>query len=366
MGGGGLGGNGGVANAGPFSVKGTGGGGAGLGGALFERGGTLNLIGTTFTNNGATGGAAGHEFAVAGDATAGKGSGGAIFIYDASFGGTATANAPSGAPIFSGNSAQINADVAGTLSGPKLSPTKTTVTAAGGTYNGKAYAATVTVTGSGTITGSPTVDYFNNTTGTDLGSTAPINAGNYTVTAVYAGDATHTGSTGTATFTIKKAALTVTADNQTIIIGEALPAFTASYSGFVHNETSSVLGGTLSFSTTYTAGSPPGTYSITPSGLTSGNYAMTFAPGTLTVLSLSQATNNLLALVDSSNLASGTQNSLDAKLQAAMASFDLGNTTAGDNQLGAFINYVNAQKGKGISAALADIFIADAQRIINA
>jgi uncharacterized repeat protein (TIGR03803 family) len=247
-----------------------------------------------------------------------------------------------------------------------LLPTVTTVTDAGGTYKGTAFAATVTVTGAGTITGSPTLDYYDNTTATDLGANAPINAGHYTVTATYPGDATHTGSTGTATFDILKAALTVKANDQTIIIGEALPAFTVSYSGFVNNETSGVLGGTLAFSTTYTAGSPPGSYSITLSGLTSGNYAITFVPGTLTVLSLSQATNNLLTLVDSSNLPSGTRHSLDVKLEAAIDSFTQGNETAGDNQLGAFINEVNAQRGKTIDAALADIFITDALRIIAA
>jgi hypothetical protein len=74
----------------------------------------------------------------------------------------------------------------------------------------------------------------------------------------------------------------------------------------------------------------------------------------------------LLTLVDTSGLASGTQNSLDAKLQAAIASFDKGNTTDGDNQLGAFINYVMAQKGKKIDAVTADALIDYAQRIINA
>jgi uncharacterized repeat protein (TIGR03803 family) len=249
---------------------------------------------------------------------------------------------------------------------PALLPTVTTVTAAGGTYDGvTAFAATVTVTGAGTITGSPTLDYYDNTTATDLGSNAPVNAGHYTVTATYAGDATHTGSSGSATFDVLKAALTVKANDQTIILGEALPAFTVSYSGFVNNETPGVLGGTLAFSTTYTAGSPPGTYSITPGGLTSGNYAITFVPGTLTVLSLSQATTNLLTLVNSSNLPSGTRKSLDAKLQATIASFDRGDTTAGDNQLRAFINEVSAQKGKTIDDALADLFIADAQEIIT-
>jgi hypothetical protein len=77
---------------------------------------------------------------------------------------------------------------------------------AGGTYDGTTqFAATVTVTGAGTITGSPTLTYHDNTRGIDLGSTPPINAGNYTATAIYSGDTTHTGSSGTATFDILKA-----------------------------------------------------------------------------------------------------------------------------------------------------------------
>jgi hypothetical protein len=60
------------------------------------------------------------------------------------------------------------------------------------------------------------------------------------------------------------------------------------------------------------------------------------------------------------------QNSLDSQLQAAIDSFSAGNTTAGVTQLGAFINHVSAQRGKKIDAALADAFIAFAQRIIKA
>ncbi|MFN6999314.1 MAG: MBG domain-containing protein, partial [Elioraea tepidiphila] len=44
-----------------------------------------------------------------------------------------------------------------------------------------------------------------------------------------------------------------------------------------------VLGGTLAFDTPATPSSPVGSYTITPSGLTSTNYAITFVPGTLTV-----------------------------------------------------------------------------------
>jgi hypothetical protein len=83
--------------------------------------------------------------------------------------------------------------------------------------------------------------------------------------------------------TVNKAALVVTADNKTKILGAANPAFTASYSGFVLGEGPSVLGGTLAFSTPATAASGVGSYVVTPSGLTSPNYAITFANGTLVV-----------------------------------------------------------------------------------
>jgi type VI protein secretion system component Hcp len=86
-----------------------------------------------------------------------------------------------------------------------------------------------------------------------------------------------------ATLTVDKAPLTVTADDKTKIQGQANPPFTASYSGFVLGQGPGVLGGRLTFRTTAKASSPPGTYPITPSGLTSANYAITFVDGTLTI-----------------------------------------------------------------------------------
>jgi hypothetical protein len=75
----------------------------------------------------------------------------------------------------------------------------------------------------------------------------------------------------------------VTADNKSKAYGDANPAFTASYSGFVLGQAPSVLGGTLALTTPATASSDVGTYTITPGGLTSGNYAITFVNGTLTI-----------------------------------------------------------------------------------
>jgi hypothetical protein len=98
-----------------------------------------------------------------------------------------------------------------------------TVTDNGGTYNGSPYGATnATVTGvgsDGTLAsfGSSTLSYTyyvgTGTGGTNLGSSAPINAGTYTVVASYtSNNANYTNAISTpVTFIIQQAPLTVTA-----------------------------------------------------------------------------------------------------------------------------------------------------------
>lgn len=83
--------------------------------------------------------------------------------------------------------------------------------------------------------------------------------------------------------TVTKAPLVVTAGNAVKILGAANPQFTAGYSGFVLNQNPGVLGGTLAFATAATAASPVGNYAVTPSGLTSPNYSLSFVGGTLSV-----------------------------------------------------------------------------------
>ena len=96
------------------------------------------------------------------------------------------------------------------------------VTYAGGSYNGSAFPVTaVSITGAGGLNDSNvndvTLDYVNTDSNTDLGSTAPTNAGDYSVAATYAGDANHTGDSATADFTIAQATPTIdlTASNVT-------------------------------------------------------------------------------------------------------------------------------------------------------
>lgn len=79
----------------------------------------------------------------------------------------------------------------------------------------------------------------------------------------------------------------------------------------------------------------------------------------------SQATSVLSSMVNNLNLDSGAANSLATKLDSAQQSLANGNTGAGVNQLQAFINQVNAQRGKKLTDQEADQLIAAAQAIIN-
>lgn len=83
--------------------------------------------------------------------------------------------------------------------------------------------------------------------------------------------------------TVNKAPLTVTAASGSIVYGEAPKGFGVSYSGFVNGEDQSALTGTLSYDFTYAQYGNVGSYKITPKGLSSNNYAITYKQGDLTV-----------------------------------------------------------------------------------
>ena len=121
-------------------------------------------------------------------------------------------------------------------------------------------------------------------------ATTQSTAGNYAITPVLSDpgarltnyDVTLTNGT----LTIEKVPLTVTADDKTMVYLSPLPPFTARYSGFVLNETASVLTGQPSFTTGATATSLPGTYPIVvmPGTLAAANYSFRFVNGTLTII----------------------------------------------------------------------------------
>ena len=110
------------------------------------------------------------------------------------------------------------------------------------------------------------------------------NAGSYTVWYYVAGDNNHTDSSkASVKVTIAKAELTVTAKDNRVTYGDAPANAGVTYTGFVNNETESVLTGTMAYSYNYAQFGNAGIYKITPSGVTSGNYEITFADGILTV-----------------------------------------------------------------------------------
>ncbi|MDG2535297.1 MBG domain-containing protein, partial [Sphingomonas sp. HITSZ_GF] len=112
-----------------------------------------------------------------------------------------------------------------------------------------------------------------------------VNAGTYGLTASGLTSGNYTISYLAGTLTINRAPLVVTASNATSTYnGLAYSGGNGvSYAGFVNGEGASVLGGTLAYGGSAQGAVNAGTYGLTASGLTSGNYAISYAPGTLTI-----------------------------------------------------------------------------------
>ncbi len=85
------------------------------------------------------------------------------------------------------------------------------------------------------------------------------------------------------TLTVTQAVLTIRADDQERLFGQANPPFSFSYSGWKNNEQTNVLLALPVGSTPADASSPSGAYPITVSGASALNYSFFYIPGTLTV-----------------------------------------------------------------------------------
>ena len=231
---------------------------------------------------------------------------------------TATTTSPVGTypiNITLGTLAATNYDfslVPGTLTVTAQAPTTIALTATPGsttTYGQSVtFTATVSPTTSGGATPIGTIQFEVN--GVDLGSavtlvngsatsvaTTTIAAGEQTIEAVYSGDSNYAPNTQTSTQTVDPATLTVTANNASKVYGQANPTFTDTITGFVNGDTSSVISGTPTLSTTATTASGVGTYAIAVgvSGLSASNYIFTGVNGTLTIdpATLTVTANNL-------------------------------------------------------------------------
>jgi hypothetical protein len=132
-------------------------------------------------------------------------------------------------------------------------------------------------------------------TATGLGLSG-ADAGNYTVNA-----------TATTTANITPAPLVITANDASRPANTPNPPFSATYSGLVGGETPAVLNGVLAFSTPATQTSPVGIYPITPYGQSSGNYAISYVDGKLTIQGIPVVTLPVFPLEVVSQQAIGAQ-----------------------------------------------------------
>jgi probable HAF family extracellular repeat protein len=83
-------------------------------------------------------------------------------------------------------------------------------------------------------------------------------------------------------------------------------------------------------------------------------------------VNVTTAVQQLMTLVLSYGLDRGLTHALNAKLAAALASSQRGSFKATANQLGAFLNQVNAQRGKKLTVAQGDELVGIADAIVRA
>jgi N-acetylneuraminic acid mutarotase len=167
-----------------------------------------------------------------------------------------------------------------------ITPATPAVAATGGTfaYSGNAE------TGTGAAMGvlgevlPVTLTYFD-ASNTALPS-APVNAGNYTVVAVYSGSLNYKATLSSpAAIVITAIPLFIEANYKTRAANAPDPPFDATYVGLINGETpqSPSLSGMLTCTSTASLNSPGGRYVVNCSGVTSADYNITYVPGVLVI-----------------------------------------------------------------------------------
>ena len=186
----------------------------------------------------------------------------------------------------------------GTIIVNTIAPTFGLFTVASQNYGASSFALTAPTSNS---SGSFTYTSSNTSVATISGTILTIvGAGTSTITASQAASGNYTTGSTTATLTVNKATLTITAVNQSVTYGTAASTVTSAGSyaltGFVNGDNASVISGFVTYSTTYTATTAAATsgVTITPiiSGLYASNYAFSAENGTVTI---GKATLNITA-----------------------------------------------------------------------
>lgn len=112
--------------------------------------------------------------------------------------------------------------------------------------------------------------------------------GTYPITVSGGTDNNYTFTYQPGTLNITKAPLTVSAENNTRVYGEANPAFIFSYTGFKNGETGTVIDTAPTVSSAANTTSDVGAYPITVTGGSDNNYSFNYVSGTLTITKANQ------------------------------------------------------------------------------
>jgi len=197
---------------------------------------------------------------------------------------TATAASPVGTYTITASGAAAANYTFGYVSGTlTITPAALTITAndASMVYGGTVPALSATYTGFVNGDGAanlPTAP----TLSTTATSASPVNTYPITATGPVV-DGNYTISYVAGTMTVGKAALTITAKDASMVYGAAVPALSATYTGFVNGDDASKLTTAPTLTTTATSTSPAGTYPITVSGAVDANYTISYVAGTMTI-----------------------------------------------------------------------------------
>ncbi|WP_041766468.1 YDG domain-containing protein [Psychromonas ingrahamii] len=240
------------------------------------------------------------------------------------------------------------ADVALTITQAPLALSTNNITK---TYDGLKTASSTAIISSGTLFADDAL-----TGGTFAFTDKNAGSGNKTVSTsgVTVGDGTHNDNYNVSyikntTSTIDKAALTVTADNQSRTYGAVNPALTSSLTGFVNGETDSVLTGAGSATTSADATTGAGTATITAGvgSLASSNYDFSSVNGILTI--------DKAALTVTADNQSRTYGAVNPALTSSLTGFVNGETDSVLTGAGSATTTADATTGAGTATITAGV-----------
>lgn len=224
-----------------------------------------------------------------------------------------TASAVASAPATSCSGASASnysiSYLAGSVTISKATPTFNAWTIAGKTYGASSFdlvAPTASTTGTFTYSsGSPSVVTIAGTNANVVGS------GSSLITATFTpADTTNFNSGGitSATITVSKAVLGITASSHLVAFGDAIPTINPGFAGFLNGDSENVLTN-LVCSTAYTTSTPVGTIASSCSGATASNYSFVYTAGVITI---SQGAQTSSLAITSTSATYGTPLALTA------------------------------------------------------